>query len=151
MGQHSHLYALAAWQARRAAQLASEPCCRFCDQQGLVTAASVVDHVERHEGDLDRFLNGPVQSLCKRCHDSTKQRAEKLGFDVRVDVDGFPIDPTHPFNRQNSPVGCIEGENPSKIRVIGATGGGGVGFGGVYALTGEHPCTHVSAKLEQKG
>jgi hypothetical protein len=43
-----------------------------------VTAATVVDHIEGHQGDHERFWNPDNwQSLCKRHHDSTKQRDEK--------------------------------------------------------------------------
>ena len=43
-----------------------------------MTAAAVVDHVEAHQGDNERFWNPDNwQSLCKRHHDSAKQRQEK--------------------------------------------------------------------------
>jgi hypothetical protein len=34
-------YGLAAWKRRAAAQLQSEPLCRFCHERGRVTAATV--------------------------------------------------------------------------------------------------------------
>ena len=98
MGQWTHLYKLKAWQDLRSWRLLVEPLCRFCAEHGQDTPASVVDHIEPHKGDMPRFLDpGNTQSLCKPCHDRHKQRAERAGFDVRVDEDGWPIDPSHPF------------------------------------------------------
>ena len=43
-----------------------------------MTAAAVVDHVEAHQGDHEKFWDPDNwQSLCKRHHDSAKQRQEK--------------------------------------------------------------------------
>jgi 5-methylcytosine-specific restriction endonuclease McrA len=54
------------------------PLCAFCVAKGLVTAAVVVDHIEAHDGDYEKFWDSENwQSLCKRHHDSTKQRQEK--------------------------------------------------------------------------
>ncbi len=66
-----------AWQKARLAYLAQHPLCVFCARDGRVTAAAVVDHLEAHHGDHDKFWDsGNWQSLCKRHHDSTKQREE---------------------------------------------------------------------------
>lgn len=47
------------------------------------------------------FFDGTnLQSLCKLCHDSAKQREEKSGVVVGCDVNGLPIDPNHHWNRQ---------------------------------------------------
>ncbi len=70
-----------------------------CETLGLVTPATVCDHVERHNGDAESFFNGDLQSLCKSCHDGLKQREELRGFSTQTGVDGWPIDPTHPFNK----------------------------------------------------
>lgn len=69
-------YTHSRWRTIRAAHLKSEPLCRFCKSLGVVTEASIVDHVEPHEGDRDKFFAGPFQSLCKDHHDSTKKRME---------------------------------------------------------------------------
>ncbi|PLR25216.1 hypothetical protein SGCZBJ_12630 [Caulobacter zeae] len=60
----------------RVRQLRDFPLCAFCEREERVTPATVCDHVERHGGDEERFFAGPFQSLCKRCHDSTKQADE---------------------------------------------------------------------------
>ena len=71
-------YGLKAWQVRRAEQLAREPLCSFCLRHGLTVAAMVADHVELHNDDWEMFISGELQSLCKPCHDSDKQRAERF-------------------------------------------------------------------------
>ncbi len=87
------LYSLARWRKIRAQQLASEPLCRFCKRNGRLTPATVCDHVDPHRGDLAKFWRGPFQSLCKTCHDSTKQTMEKSGRQlVRIGLDGWPIE-----------------------------------------------------------
>ena len=66
-----------AWQKARAAYLAQHPLCVFCEREGVVTAAVVVDHVDPHRGDHEMFWDQDNwQSLCKRHHDSTKQRQD---------------------------------------------------------------------------
>ncbi|RWP80467.1 HNH endonuclease [Mesorhizobium sp.] len=87
------------WFAIRARQLRREPFCAFCARAGVRTLAAVCDHVERHRGDRVRFYAGPFQSLCKACHDSTKQAEERSGYSSTVGADGYPEDPRHPFNR----------------------------------------------------
>ena len=72
-------YKTAAWLKRRAGQLATEPLCRMCRASGLVTRATVADHVVPHREDPERFWNGALQSLCASCHSSTKQREESRG------------------------------------------------------------------------
>ncbi|MEM8866506.1 MAG: HNH endonuclease signature motif containing protein [Planctomycetota bacterium] len=42
----------------------------MCRKRGRTTAASVVDHIKRHEGCQVLFWDRKNwQSLCKRCHD----------------------------------------------------------------------------------
>lgn len=99
-------YKTARWQARRAQQLRDEPLCRTCAKAGRTIPATVADHVTPHHGDEALFWEGELQSLCDakpwRCHSSRKQSEEKRGYSGEVDVDGWPIDPAHPTNRQRS-------------------------------------------------
>ncbi|MCG8434157.1 MAG: HNH endonuclease, partial [Gammaproteobacteria bacterium] len=69
-------YGTATWRAIRDAQLAAEPLCRMCADEGRVTEATVCDHVEPHRGDWQRFVGGPFQSLCATHHSKHKQRIE---------------------------------------------------------------------------
>src|SRR5688572_1151872 len=73
-GQFSGLYSHRRWRRIREQHLKLHPLCVFCERQGFVTEATVVDHVEPHRGDMQSFWNGERQSLCKSCHDSTKQK-----------------------------------------------------------------------------
>jgi 5-methylcytosine-specific restriction endonuclease McrA len=82
------------WRALRLMQLAREPLCRFCGLKGALTAATVVDHVTPHRGNRDLFYRlDNLQSLCKPCHDSAKQRQEKAEArgPIGCDAEGYPL------------------------------------------------------------
>jgi 5-methylcytosine-specific restriction enzyme A len=71
-------YKTAAWARLRKWQLQREPICRFCKRDGRITEANTVDHVTPHRGDKALFFDREnLQSLCKPCHSSEKQRLEK--------------------------------------------------------------------------
>jgi 5-methylcytosine-specific restriction endonuclease McrA len=89
------------WLRRRAHQLRVEPLCRLCAQEGRLTPATVVDHVTPHKGDYNMFRLGKLQSLCARCHSSTKAIAEKRGYDPAIGADGWPLDRRHPVYRNS--------------------------------------------------
>ena len=97
--QWQAFYWTTAWHRRRALQLAAEPLCRMCEARGRLTAARVVDHVEPHNGDWNKFRLGALQSLCEQCHNQDKQRLEARGYAADVDDDGWPTDPRHPANK----------------------------------------------------
>jgi 5-methylcytosine-specific restriction enzyme A len=65
------------WQQYREQYLAKHPLCGMCQARGLVTAATIVDHIVPHKGDA-RLFWGPNnhQSLCKDCHDGPKAAEE---------------------------------------------------------------------------
>lgn len=42
-------------------------------------------------GDVDKFFNGELQSLCAPCHDSAKQTMEKSGRVKGCDMNGVPF------------------------------------------------------------
>lgn len=68
------------WQQARLEHLAEHPCCVYCDEQGIVTAATVVDHKVPHRGDRTLFWDrANWQSLCATCHSGRKQREEAAG------------------------------------------------------------------------
>lgn len=99
MSRHSHLYKTARWRKRRLAQLQAEPLCRYCQQQGKTTAATVADHATPHRGDEALFWGGELQSLCAEHHSATKQREEHRGHAIGCDPSGYPLDPEHPWHR----------------------------------------------------
>ena len=76
----------------RERHLANEPLCVYCLQVDDVTEATIVDHIKEHKGDEAIFWDeGNLQSLCKRCHDSVKQREERGQDVVRFGLDGWPL------------------------------------------------------------
>jgi 5-methylcytosine-specific restriction enzyme A len=83
------------WRKLRRAQLRAHPLCALCLGRGIVRAAVVVDHIIPHRGNWNEFLTGKLQSLCVECHNGTKER----GYALDVGIDGWPIDPRHPANR----------------------------------------------------
>jgi len=87
------------WLRRRKLQLRQEPLCVMCLKRGLVTPARVVDHIEPHNGDWDKFRLGDLQSLCADCHDRHKRRIDLHGYSNEIDKDGWPTDPRHPANK----------------------------------------------------
>jgi 5-methylcytosine-specific restriction endonuclease McrA len=70
------LYSLARWLRIRDDQLARDPFCRMCRDEGVATTATVCDHVEPHDDDEAKFWAGPFQSLCETHHNREKQRDE---------------------------------------------------------------------------
>lgn len=89
--KYANWYAHRAWRKRRAQHLATEPLCRYCQRRGIVRVADVVDHIEPHKGDRQKFFYGEVQSLCHGCHSSVKQR-EDLGLTPKgCDAEGWPV------------------------------------------------------------
>ncbi|TGN68270.1 HNH endonuclease [Paracoccus liaowanqingii] len=62
------------WRKLRAEFLRHHPFCAFCGVE-----AKHVDHKVRHQGDKALLLSwANLQSLCAHCHNSVKQRAERM-------------------------------------------------------------------------
>jgi 5-methylcytosine-specific restriction enzyme A len=68
----------------------------MCLEEGRTTPATVADHVTPHRGEPMLFWRGKLQSLCVLHHNSSKQRAEKRGYDTQIGEDGWPTDERHP-------------------------------------------------------
>jgi len=95
-------YQLNVWRRRRALQLKQHPLCVMCESRGVVTPATVADHVKPHRGDWNSFRLGALQSLCSACHNAYKRRLDLDGYQSDlIDQDGWPIDPRHPANKQS--------------------------------------------------
>lgn len=69
------------WQRARLAYLAKHPLCVACRALGRVEAATVVDHIEPHRGDMVKFWDSASnwQPLCDSCH-SAKTANEEGGI-----------------------------------------------------------------------
>lgn len=74
-------YALARWKRLRLATFRRDDfTCQMpgCGRLEGNTALLVADHIERHQGDEALFWNPDnIQTLCKPCHDGTKQAQER--------------------------------------------------------------------------
>lgn len=65
------------WQKARARFLRDNPLCVYCQREGRVTAATVVDHIVPHRGDQQLFWDeNNWNALCASCHSSVKQKEE---------------------------------------------------------------------------
>ena len=60
----------ARWRKARRAFLSRNPLCAKCYAEGYLVPATVVDHIQPHRGDVNKFWDASNwQALCKRCHD----------------------------------------------------------------------------------
>ena len=58
------------WRKVRIAFLQRNPLCVECMRKGVLTPATVVDHIIPHRGDMSLFWDEENwQPLCKNCHD----------------------------------------------------------------------------------
>ena len=73
-GQRGYNYR---WQQARERFLRAHPLCLYCEREGRITAATVVDHRIPHRGDERLFWDeSNWQALCAAHHSSEKQREE---------------------------------------------------------------------------
>lgn len=71
-----------AWEraARAFLDMAENALCRYCDLEGFVTIATLVDHFWPHRGDRVLFWRREFWvPSCAACHSGMKQRAERAG------------------------------------------------------------------------
>ncbi|HEY2533451.1 MAG TPA: hypothetical protein VGJ20_36890 [Xanthobacteraceae bacterium] len=97
-------YCTASWARRRRHRLRVEPLCRLCLEAGRVTPAVVADHIERHEGDYQKFRIGELRSLCATCHNNLG--ANNAPRRSAVGADGTPSDPAHWWNTGSWALPC---------------------------------------------
>lgn len=101
------------WRLAREDHLRRHPECVMCGIKAGPLQPFVVDHKvaprlgeAKASGDPQRIADAwrlfwdrsNWQSLCKPCHDSTKQRLEKSGRLAGCAADGRPLDPRHHWN-----------------------------------------------------
>jgi 5-methylcytosine-specific restriction enzyme A len=69
------------WEAARALHLAASPLCRYCELDGRLEAATLVDHLYPHRGDMRVFWFASWWiSSCAVCHSGFKQGVERKGL-----------------------------------------------------------------------
>lgn len=96
--EFSWLYKSKKWKATRAAYLQAHPNCEVCESRGIVTAASVVHHLEHvtqetaKDADLLYGFDN-LMAVCAKCHfeEHHKPRVQRLAYDF--DEDGNIIEP----------------------------------------------------------
>ncbi len=106
----SPLFQTARWKATRERILLRDLyTCQQC-RCGLTTGrthprAAVVHHLKPHHGDPGLFWcnDDGLEAVCKRDHDNALQREEAKGYSDRIGVDGWPVDPKHPFHTGKLP------------------------------------------------
>jgi hypothetical protein len=103
------LYCSAKWRRIRKQQLREHPLCKFCLERGIITPATIADHVEPHKGDINAFWCGTLQSLCLTCHNRTKRQIEVMGYRPDIGLDGWPLDPRHPVYRLRKKIAPANG------------------------------------------
>ena len=59
------------WRKIRAAHLAREPLCRVCKQQGKITPATQVDHIDGNSANNNQ---DNYQAICAPCHQIKSNR-----------------------------------------------------------------------------
>ena len=64
------------WDKFSKAFVGRNPLCEFCLGKGIRKASLITDHDLPHNGCPIMFWSNTFTALCKRCHDSTKQRME---------------------------------------------------------------------------
>jgi 5-methylcytosine-specific restriction enzyme A len=94
-------YHLRKWESRSDQQLHHHPLCKMCLDAGIVTRATIADHVIPHRGNYKLFWFGDLQSLCSPCHSSSKKQIENKGYVDDIGADGYPLDARHPFNQRD--------------------------------------------------
>lgn len=67
------------WRRYRISFLSSHPFCEECKKKGMITVATVVDHIIPHKGDKKLFWDTKNhQALCESCH-NRKTATEDMG------------------------------------------------------------------------
>lgn len=77
------------WRLARRGFLAAHPLCAQCSAEGVVRAATVVDHIIPHKGDQALFWDrSNWQPLCKAHHDRKTAREDGGFGNTRHEIDG---------------------------------------------------------------
>lgn len=81
------------WQKESKRFLDENPLCKYCYEVREIKAATVVDHIIPHKGNMKLFWDrSNWQSLCDHCHNSIKAKEEARGVRIGGDESGQPFD-----------------------------------------------------------
>ncbi|MEZ1953708.1 HNH endonuclease [Pseudomonas asiatica] len=107
----------AAWKELRAQVLAEEPLCRWCLARGLYVPSTDVDHIKDSREDYsDDNRRENLTAMCRECHSLKTARDMGKRVHLGCDVNGMPIDPDHPWNREEkSPATADSKTAPSPL------------------------------------
>jgi 5-methylcytosine-specific restriction endonuclease McrA len=94
------LYDSRQWRKAAKLFLSTHRYCRRCQSFGILKAASIVDHIKPHNGDVKLFwMQSNWQPLCPSCHSGWKRKRERGNIASECDIDGFPTDDLHSWNK----------------------------------------------------
>lgn len=106
------VYSTSRWRKLRVRFLQANPLCERCSAEGRTTAATVVHHRKKHEGnEALAFEWGNLAASCKSHHDKTEGQVERRGYHDGIGADGIPLDSSHPFLRER-PIRPAQKANP---------------------------------------
>jgi uncharacterized protein YlaI len=105
-GPWQKLYKSRRWEHRSQRNLqAHKYLCQECLKNGKTVPATLSHHVREYQpsfSELD-FWYGELTALCHDCHFRIHYGHEvNRDFETDIGVDGFPIDPRHPFFNTNA-------------------------------------------------
>ena len=99
-------YSTQRWQRFRRMKLQRNPLCEYCLNEGQLTPAVAVDHIDRITKGGDPFPSlDRVMSCCASCHNRKTRIVEQQGKPLTpkgirgCDAHGNPLDPNHPWYR----------------------------------------------------
>lgn len=88
------------WRRLRIMQLKAYPQCFYCAQLGRLTLATTVDHIVPVHRGGDFWALENLRSACESCNYSKRDRLEEDFVAKGCDVNGLPLSPNHPWNKE---------------------------------------------------
>ncbi len=96
------------WRKGRLGYLAKHPLCVAHLAGGKTEAATVVDHIVPHGGDMLLFWDSANwQALCKFCHDGIKKHLEHKWYAGLIDAEQLDLSKPSIHHRLHTPQGGI--------------------------------------------
>lgn len=68
VSKHSKFYSSKVWKDLRAYFIAEYPLCKWCEEEGVVKEANIVDHIVEINDGGDKLNEDNLMSLCHRHH-----------------------------------------------------------------------------------